>query len=270
MGTKVDSEDGSQTTFSTFRRKQSNTHNASEQYIRGKQNPVADCLSRVPRNVITISNEYKEDGKYINFAATSNRLPIDMETIATATKEDKELLQITRYVTGKWPHEVDTTIKPYFHRRNEISYEKGVLLWDSSIEQFCKSCLPCLQTRQDPPRANLTPWPEAKTPYERVHIDYLGPIRHKMYLIITCAYSKWPEVYQVNSLRADELEEKLRDCFARWGIPKLLVSDNGRSLVATPTEEFLRRNKIQHRTSPPFHPQSNGAAENSVKTFKTR
>ncbi|KAH0822303.1 hypothetical protein GEV33_000488 [Tenebrio molitor] len=200
------------------------------QYIRGKQNPVADCLSRVPRNVTTISNEYKEDGKYINFAATSNSLPIDMETIATATKEDKELLQITRYVTGKWPHE----------------------------------------TRQDPPRANPTPWPEAKTPYERVHIDYLGPIRHKMYLIITCAYSKWPEVYQVNSLRADELEEKLRDCFARWGIPKLLVSDNGRSLVAIPTEEFLRRNKIQHRTSPPFHPQSNGAAENSVKTFKNK
>jgi hypothetical protein len=27
------------------------------QYIRGKQNPVADCLSRVPRNVTTISNE---------------------------------------------------------------------------------------------------------------------------------------------------------------------------------------------------------------------
>jgi Fe-S-cluster containining protein len=137
---------------------------------------------------------------------------------------------------------------------------------DSSIEQYCKSCLPCLQTRQDPPRTNPTPWPEAKTPYERVHIDYLGPIRHKMYLIITCAYSKWPEVYQVNSLRADELEEKLRACFARWGISKLLVSDNGRSLVAPPTEEFLRRNKIEHRTSPPFHPQSNGAAENSVKT----
>jgi hypothetical protein len=103
------------------------------QYIRGKQNPVADCLSRVPRNVTTISNEYKEEGKYINFAATSNRLPIYMETIATATKEDKELLQIIRYVTGKWPHEVETTIKPYFHRRNEISYEKGVLLWGYRI-----------------------------------------------------------------------------------------------------------------------------------------
>jgi hypothetical protein len=61
------------------------------QYIRVKQNPVADCSSRVPRNVTTISNEYKDEGKYINFAATSNRLPIDIETIATATKEDKQL-----------------------------------------------------------------------------------------------------------------------------------------------------------------------------------
>jgi hypothetical protein len=40
---------------------------------------------------------------------------------------------VIRYVTGKWPHEVETTIIPYFHRRNEISYEKGVLLWGYRI-----------------------------------------------------------------------------------------------------------------------------------------
>jgi hypothetical protein len=37
-----------------------------------------------------------------------------------------------RHVTGKWPHEVET-LKPYFHRRNEISYEKGFLLWGYRI-----------------------------------------------------------------------------------------------------------------------------------------
>lgn len=31
---------------------------------------------------------------------------------------------------------------------------------------------------------------------------------------------------------------------------------------------FVEKNGIKHITSPPYHPSSNGAAENSVKTVK--
>ncbi|KAF2890165.1 hypothetical protein ILUMI_16008 [Ignelater luminosus] len=62
--------------------------------------------------------------------------------------------------------------------------------------------------------------------------------------------------------------EKLRETFARFGLPKLLMSDNGPQLVSKELEEFLAKNGIRHVTSPPFNPACNGAEENTVKTFK--
>lgn len=73
----------------------------------------------------------------------------------------------------------------------------------------------------------------------------------------------------MQGITASETIEKLRDCFARFGIPDLIVSDNATQFSSSDFQEFCSRNGIRHMTSPPYKPQSNGAAENSVKTFKT-
>ena len=62
--------------------------------------------------------------------------------------------------------------------------------------------------------------------------------------------------------------EKLRVMFAQFGIPKVVVSDNGTNFVSKEFEEFMQRNGIKHVTSAPAHPSSNGLVENAVKTFK--
>lgn len=72
----------------------------------------------------------------------------------------------------------------------------------------------------------------------------------------------------MSSINSISTIKVLRCLFARFGLPITLVSDNGRSLVSDEFEEFLSRNNVQHLTSPPYSPSSNGAAENSVKTVK--
>ncbi|XP_045482831.1 uncharacterized protein K02A2.6-like [Harmonia axyridis] len=61
---------------------------------------------------------------------------------------------------------------------------------------------------------------------------------------------------------------KLRECIARFGLPDLIFSDNGTQFTSEEFTEFCKKNGIRFQTSPPGHPESNGAAENSVKTFK--
>lgn len=61
---------------------------------------------------------------------------------------------------------------------------------------------------------------------------------------------------------------KLRECFARFRLPDLIVSDNGSQFISSIYNIFCDRNGIRIMYSPPYKPQCNGAAENAVKTFK--
>ena len=48
--------------------------------------------------------------------------------------------------------------------------------------------------------------------------------------------------------------EKLRDIFARFGLSKQLVSDNGPQLVSLEFSEMMKRNGIKHIRVAPNHP----------------
>lgn len=72
----------------------------------------------------------------------------------------------------------------------------------------------------------------------------------------------------MTSITSSVAIEKLRECFARFGLPKTIVSDNGRQLTSTEFENFCLKNGVKHLTPAPYHPQSNNVAENAVKSFK--
>jgi transposase InsO family protein len=67
---------------------------------------------------------------------------------------------------------------------------------------------------------------------------------------------------------ASKTIEIIRHWFARYGLPLMLVSDNGPQFTASEFKDFLQRNGVKHTLTPPYHPSSNGAAERSVQIVK--
>ncbi|XP_055910728.1 uncharacterized protein K02A2.6-like [Eupeodes corollae] len=61
---------------------------------------------------------------------------------------------------------------------------------------------------------------------------------------------------------------KLREVFARFGLPEHIVTDNGRTFTAHEFKLFTNSNGINHKFSPPYHPASNGQDESAVKIVK--
>ena len=61
---------------------------------------------------------------------------------------------------------------------------------------------------------------------------------------------------------------ELKTTFARFGIPEILVSGNGPQFVSKEFEAFMESWSVNHMTASPRYPQSNGKAENAVKTVK--
>ena len=60
----------------------------------------------------------------------------------------------------------------------------------------------------------------------------------------------------------------MKSVFARHGIPRILFTDNGPQFTAKSFKNFTVDWEIQHITSSPLYPQSNGQVERTVQTVK--
>lgn len=81
-------------------------------------------------------------------------------------------------------------------------------------------------------------------------------------------FSKWPEVFKTHDITSKFTVSKLREVFARFGLPDTIVSDNGTQFTSEVFQDFVKQNQIKHITTAPAHPATNGAAENCVRSFK--
>ena len=139
---------------------------------------------------------------------------------------------------------------------------------DQNIEDLVRSCLACQEVRNTPPTAPLHPWLWPTKPWRRIHIDFAGPFLKRMFLLVTDAHSKWPEIIEMASTTSTRTIEELRRLFAAYGLPEQVVTDNGPQFVSQEFANFMKLNGIKHIKTVPYHPASNGAVERLVQTFK--
>ena len=64
-----------------------------------------------------------------------------------------------------------------------------------------------------PPVAALQPWQWPTRPWARLHLDYAGPVKGKMYLIIMDVHSKWIEAVCTPSATSTAVIEEFRVLF---------------------------------------------------------
>ena len=140
--------------------------------------------------------------------------------------------------------------------------------FNKDIEQLAKRCPGCQSTQHLPKKAPLHPWEWPSKPWERIHIDYAGPVDGMMFLVVVDAHSKWPEVIPTKTSTSAKTIMILRNMFARFGLPSQLVSDNATTFTSEEFQNFLKINGVKHITSAPYHPSTNGLAERFVQSFK--
>uniref|UniRef100_A0AAV2K5K2 Gypsy retrotransposon integrase-like protein 1 n=1 Tax=Knipowitschia caucasica TaxID=637954 RepID=A0AAV2K5K2_KNICA len=139
---------------------------------------------------------------------------------------------------------------------------------DTDIETVVKGCSTCQEHRNVPAPAPLHPWEWPSKPWQRLHIDYAGPFMGHMFLILMDAHSKWMDAYPVSTATSAKTIECLRKSFSSQGLPEMVVSDNGSCFVSAEFKDFMKNNGIDHITTAPYYPSSNGCAERAVQTFK--
>ncbi|XP_062523896.1 uncharacterized protein K02A2.6-like [Corticium candelabrum] len=139
---------------------------------------------------------------------------------------------------------------------------------DGDIEREVRHCVGCQENARTPGRGPLHRWEYPAKPWQRLHVDFAGPLDGQMYLLVIDAYSKWPEIFSMRSTVAEETVATLRTLFARLGLPDQVISDNGPQFTSECFRMFMCKNGIRHVTGAPYHPATNGQAERLVQSFK--
>ncbi|KAI0979500.1 hypothetical protein GJ496_007830 [Pomphorhynchus laevis] len=113
-------------------------YNYTIKYIEGKDNVYADILSRSPtaaRNV-TVKQNYdldNEDNILVVQEEKLDQIELSSHELQKASHTDTQLRRITRYVRFGWPSKVQDIDKTFGFRRNELSYENGILMFQQRI-----------------------------------------------------------------------------------------------------------------------------------------
>ncbi|XP_016185408.1 uncharacterized protein LOC107627044 [Arachis ipaensis] len=111
----------------------------------------------------------------------------------------------------------------------------------------------------------------AERPFGTWGIDLVGPFPtapgQLRYLIVAIDYyTKWIEAESLASITAIQCQKFLwRQIVSRFGIPEIVISDNGTQFTDRKFREFLEGLHVSHRFSLVEHPQTNGQVESANK-----
>ncbi|XP_031333894.1 uncharacterized protein K02A2.6-like [Photinus pyralis] len=274
------------------------------QVKRGVENQNADCLSRAPiksKNSMSfdaLQNEEMHEVYEMTIFDISTDT-INSDRIREETCKDRELQEIIEELSSTSKDSSFTIDHGILFRdqrvvipksmQNEILQELHVThlgvtkmkqlsrrycFWkgiDKDIESFVKACPECIKIKHSPSKVPLHHWEMPNENWDRIHIDYAGPIGNQHFLVVVDAKSKWAEVRVLNdspnSLNSIEL---LNGIFSTHGYPKQIVSDNATIFTSKQFSHYCRDHGIRQKFIAPGHPATNGLAERNVQTLKRR
>lgn len=138
---------------------------------------------------------------------------------------------------------------------------------------FCKACEPC-QKLGSIRKRDMMPLSPILTLeiFDCWGIDFMGPFPISFgntYILLAVDYvSKWVEAVACKTNDHRVVLKFLQSLFARFGMPKVIISDGGSHFCNKPFSTLMKKYGITHQVSTPYHPQTNGQAELANREIK--
>ena len=260
-------------------------------YVRGKDNIVADCLSR-PANAVSIDL-------------------FDLPAISAQQKESEEIMsykdRLKMYKIGNhdlWcdvstpyprpfvPDQSRKSIFDYFHNlahsgnKTMLKLIKSRYFWpnmDKQIREWTRSCTNCQESkigRHTKTKSLNFTLPSNK--FETVHIDIVGPLNpvtpiNNVYpasprYILTCIdrATRWIEAIPMENISALTVAISFLNVWvSRFGVPLHVVTDRGTQFESELFSELSKLLGFHRLRTTAYHCQANGLIERQHRTIKT-
>ncbi|XP_022780597.1 uncharacterized protein K02A2.6-like [Stylophora pistillata] len=137
----------------------------------------------------------------------------------------------------------------------------------SDVKDYVSKCDVCLAYRTSQTKEPLLQHEVIYRPRAKVAAD-LCESNGRTLLVVSDYFSNFIEVSRLYAITTLAVVRELKAIFARFGIPEIILTDNGPQFSSKEFKAFAESWYFNHITTSPRYPRSNGKAENAVKTVK--
>ena len=138
---------------------------------------------------------------------------------------------------------------------------------NKDIDELVRSCTTCQELANANMKEPLIPHEVPTLPWKKLATD-LFEIDGRNFLLICDYFSKYPLVAEMKTTSSAAVAEKIEETMSLFGRPDIIFSDNGPQYQGKAFKLFIEEWGIEHVTSSPRYPQSNGFIERQVQTVK--
>lgn len=258
-------------------------------HISGKQNIVADTLSRIEALTFPSSLDYEllaknqvEDPELKSILKSETSLVLKRIRLPNTKDElycDLSTGSIRPFITQPFRRRVFENYHNLCHPsiRNTVKYIRSKFVWPAisrDIRRWSRSCLTCQQNKVT--RHVSSPLQKFAIPEKRfnqVHIDIVGPLQPSLGFTycVTCIdrFTRWPEVFPVSDIQAETIATAFFNGWvSRFGTPEFLITDQGTQFESSLFKSFCNILGIKRNRTTAYHPQSNGMVERFHRSLK--
>ena len=142
---------------------------------------------------------------------------------------------------------------------------------DTLVNNTIKDCAPCQcnedNTTNEPIIASLMP----TTSWHTIDIDFSSRSPTNEYQLATYdEHSRKSIVKLAKDLTSATAIQICKNLFTKYGIPKVIKSDNGPAFISKEWANFAKKYNFKHQKITPLHPKANPMAERVMKTSNKR
>ena len=259
------------------------------QHVSGKDNFVADCLSRAVANSVHLGLDYAamaadqaRDTAVQDYRSTPTALRLEDVTFDAANATllcDVSTGQPRPLVPTSWRRRVFDTVHGLSHPGVKASTKlvSVKFVWPGlrkDVRAWASSCVACQRAKvHRHTKAPLAPFVVPERRFDHLNVDLVGPLPpsrgYTHLLTIVDRATRWPEAIPLSSTTAAEVARAFIGCWvARFGTPGDISSDRGSQFTSELWTEVAGHLGMKiHRTTA-YNPQSNGLCERFHRDMK--